>query len=211
MIFTLSLDGRLTSLNPAGQRVLGYTGPEVQQLKIDEILAPGSQNLSGKLLEMNAAGGNASTYDCQLVSKSGQRLEIEISLRLVLKDGKPDSIQAIGRDITQRKRAEEELFNSRQMLRLVLDTIPQRVFWKDRNLVFVGCNKALVQDSGYKDSNEILGKTDFEMSWAAMRGGVSRRRHPRHGVGPVQAELRGTPDQVGRHPNLVEDEQGPVA
>jgi PAS domain S-box-containing protein len=52
------------------------------------------------------------------------------------------------------------------MLRLVLDTIPQRVFWKDRNLVYVGCNKALALDSGYADSNDILGKTDYDMSWA---------------------------------------------
>ena len=38
-------------------------------------------------------------------------------------------------DITERKRAEEELYQSRQMLQSILDTIPQRVFWKDRNIV----------------------------------------------------------------------------
>jgi len=166
LIFTLSLDGRLTSLNPAGQRILGYTDQEIHQLNIDQILASGSRGLSRKLLEINAAGRNMATCDCEFISKNGQRLEVEVSLRLVLKNGKPDSVQAIGRDITQRKRAEEELFSSRQMLRLVLDTIPQRVFWKDRNLLYVGCNKPLAQDSGYADPNEIIGKTDYEMGWA---------------------------------------------
>jgi PAS domain S-box-containing protein len=61
-----------------------------------------------------------------------------------------------------RKRTEEELFNSRQMLRTILDTIPQRVFWKDRNSVYVGCNKPLAEDCGYKDPGEIIGKTDYE-------------------------------------------------
>lgn len=69
-------------------------------------------------------------------------------------------------DITDWKRAQEELFNSRQMLRLVLDTIPQRVFWKDRNSVYVGCNKPTAQDCGYSDPNEIVGKTDYETASA---------------------------------------------
>jgi PAS domain-containing protein len=65
-------------------------------------------------------------------------------------------------EIAERKRAEDELFDSRQMLRSVLDNIPQRVFWKDRNLIFVGCNKPLALDCGYEDPNELVGKTDYK-------------------------------------------------
>jgi PAS domain S-box-containing protein len=68
-------------------------------------------------------------------------------------------------DITDWKRAEEELFNSRQMLQLVLDTIPQRVFWKDRNSVYMGCNKPLAQDAGFSNPGEIVGKTDHDMAY----------------------------------------------
>jgi len=46
-------------------------------------------------------------------------------------------------DITARKRAEEALSILKQMLQAVLDSIPQRVFWKDTNSVFLGCNKPL--------------------------------------------------------------------
>src|SRR5208282_5305454 len=45
---------------------------------------------------------------------------------------------AIKQDITERKRAEEELYRSRQMLQSTLDTIPHRVFWKDRNSTYLG-------------------------------------------------------------------------
>lgn len=69
--------------------------------------------------------------------------------------------------IAELKRAEEELFNSRQMLRLVLDNIPQRVFWKDRDSVYVGCNMPLVLDCGYRDPSELIGKTDYETASAA--------------------------------------------
>jgi len=62
----------------------------------------------------------------------------------------------------RKQQAEAELFNSQQMLRTVLDTIPQRVFWKDRNSVFLGCNQPLAEDCGYAQPDEIVGKTDYE-------------------------------------------------
>ena len=66
------------------------------------------------------------------------------------------------------KRAEEDLFNSRQMLLLVLNTIPQIVFWKDRNSKYVGCNKSHAQDCGYENPSDLIGKTDEATSSAAL-------------------------------------------
>jgi PAS domain S-box-containing protein len=71
------------------------------------------------------------------------------------------------RELLERMRAQDELFNSRQMLRSVLDNIPQRVFWKDQNLVFVGCNKPFALDCGYNDPGELVGKTSYETASAA--------------------------------------------
>jgi len=69
------------------------------------------------------------------------------------------------RDVTEQKRAEEELFQSRQMLQSILDTIPQRVFWKDRNISYLGCNKIFAIDAGLKDPAEIVGRNDNELAW----------------------------------------------
>ncbi len=52
-----------------------------------------------------------------------------------------------------------------QMLQLILDTIPQRVFWKDRNFCFIGCNLSFAHDAGLRDPGEIVGKNDFELPW----------------------------------------------
>ena len=76
-----------------------------------------------------------------------------------------DGYVATLHDIIARRRAEEELFRSRQMLRLVLDTVPQRICWKDTNAVFVGCNEAFAHDAGLSDPAEIVGKTDYDLSW----------------------------------------------
>jgi PAS domain S-box-containing protein len=77
----------------------------------------------------------------------------------------------IGALLLQRRRkrqAEAELFNSRQMLQTVLDTIPQRVFWKDRNSVFLGCNQPLAKDCGFSDASELIGKADYDTIAAPM-------------------------------------------
>lgn len=58
-----------------------------------------------------------------------------------------------------------ELFQSRQMLQLVLDTIPQGVFWKSRDLKYLGGNQPFLKDSGLATQEELIGKTDEELSW----------------------------------------------
>lgn len=74
-------------------------------------------------------------------------------------------VAVVATDITDRKKAEIELAQSRQMLRLVLDNSPQRVFWKDRDSRFMGCNLAFAQDAGLESPEEIVGKTDYDLSW----------------------------------------------
>jgi len=66
------------------------------------------------------------------------------------------------------KRIKEELYQSRKMLQLVLDNIPQRVFWKDRNFSYLGCNRPFAQDAGLSDPSEIVGKNDFELGWKEL-------------------------------------------
>ncbi|MCU0516801.1 MAG: PAS domain S-box protein [Oscillatoria sp. Prado101] len=60
---------------------------------------------------------------------------------------------------------EENLRKSQQMLQLVLDNIPQYIFWKDRDSVFLGCNVGFARVAGLSSPEEIVGKTDYELPW----------------------------------------------
>ncbi|MCX9078226.1 MAG: PAS domain S-box protein [Candidatus Methanoperedens sp.] len=57
---------------------------------------------------------------------------------------------------------------SQQMLQMVLDTIPVRVFWKDKDLRYLGCNRLFAQDAGLESPEQIIGKDDYELSWAQI-------------------------------------------
>jgi PAS domain S-box-containing protein len=79
-------------------------------------------------------------------------------------DGRLVRLQ-IAVDITDRKMNEQELFQSRQMLQLILDNVPQRIFWKDRESRYLGCNLPFAQDAGLGDSHEVNGKVDSQLAW----------------------------------------------
>jgi PAS domain S-box-containing protein len=69
------------------------------------------------------------------------------------------------RDITDRKIAERALKESKQMLQLVMNNIPQFIFWKDRNSVYIGGNTNFAKAKGFSKPEEILGKTDKDIVW----------------------------------------------
>ena len=54
---------------------------------------------------------------------------------------------------------------SEQFLRLAIDTIPQTVFWKDRNSVLLGGDRSFAQLAGLESTAEIVGKTDYDLPW----------------------------------------------
>ncbi|MCF8371111.1 MAG: PAS domain S-box protein [Bacteroidales bacterium] len=68
-------------------------------------------------------------------------------------------------DISERKQAEDELRNSMQIIEGIMNSIPIRVFWKDLNLVYLGCNKAFAADAGFPNRQDIIGKDDYQMCW----------------------------------------------
>ena len=68
-------------------------------------------------------------------------------------------------EIQVRRHAETELRHSREMLRLVIDNFPHAIFWKDCNLVYMGCNRNFARHAGFPAPEAVIGKTDFDMAW----------------------------------------------
>jgi diguanylate cyclase (GGDEF)-like protein/PAS domain S-box-containing protein len=66
---------------------------------------------------------------------------------------------------SNRHQAEEKLQDARQMLQHVIDTVPNYVFWKDRDSRFLGCNEAFARLSGLQRPEEIIGMDDYALAW----------------------------------------------
>jgi len=86
---------------------------------------------------------------------TGTRIETRLGVNVI----------GIGLDITERKQTDEAIQSSRDLLRSVMENVPLRIFWKDKELRYLGCNTAFAQDAGLKHPKELYGKDDFQMGW----------------------------------------------
>ncbi len=95
-------------------------------------------------------------------------------------DGCISQFAVFGMDITDRKASEVAIAESRRkldevnrMLHQVIDTIPMRIFWKDKRSAYLGCNRLFAQDAGKEKPEELIGDVDQNMVW---REQAQRRR-----------------------------------
>lgn len=61
------------------------------------------------------------------------------------------------------QQAKEDLASSRQMLRSVVDNVPVRIFWKDRESRYLGANNLFLRDAGASDESQLIGRSDVEL------------------------------------------------
>ena len=68
-------------------------------------------------------------------------------------------------DLEKRKSQEAALRESQQIILAILNAVPARIFWKDKNLIYLGCNTPFARDAGFTRPEDIVGKDDYQMGW----------------------------------------------
>ncbi len=97
------------------------------------------------------------------VKKDGAHFDVQLSASMAKDNsGKPVCMVASFVDISAHKKAGEELLASEVKYRTLLEGLPQKIFLKDRNLVYVSCNRNYARDLKIK-SDKISGKTDYDL------------------------------------------------
>ena len=168
-IVITDFEGTIVWANHAFTAMTGYSKEEALGNNL-RLLKSGAQPES-YYAELWSTISSGKVWQGEIVNrrKDGKTYTEEMTITPVSRDvGNPADryFIAIKQDITERRRAEEELYRAHQMLQTVLNTIPQRVFWKDRNCTYVGCNRAFATDAGLNNPAEIIGKSDFDLVWS---------------------------------------------
>lgn len=169
IIYSFDPDGIIRYMSPQTTSHLGFDPDEMIGKAITEFIHPDDTGRVLRNVENNKKNGSHFTSkQFQILRKDRTYRWFEDNTIFTLDHrGRPIFIGTL-RDITGRKNDEKALFESRQMLRLVLDNIPQRVFWKGTDLAFLGCNRTLANDVGYENPDAMIGRTDYDHSSAAI-------------------------------------------
>lgn len=172
LVIVLDRQGRIVKFNRECEATLGYTLDEVKDRPIWELFElPERVDLSREMFSHPQPDVVPGQYEGPWTTKDGTRRLLSWSNAVMLDDqGEVEFVIATGIDVTERRRSEEELRESREMLRIVMDNIPQFVFWKDINSVYIGCNENFARVAGLSSPAEIVGKTDYDMPWGKTEG-----------------------------------------
>ena len=121
-IIAKTLDGVITNWNAAAERMFGYTADEAIGKNMSILVPPGYPNEIPTILERIKHGIRIEHYETIRITKDGKLIDVSVSTSPIKdKNGKIIGASSINRDITENKRAEEELKEAKQQSELYLD------------------------------------------------------------------------------------------
>ena len=143
--------------------------PQASPLSIEHVrkmIHPDDRELQREQTEKIMETGSYE-FEHRLIRPDGDIRWIAGRAEMVEYDAANAPVRMLGtmQDITDRKRFEEVIRESRQILDAIINTIPARVFWKDKDLTYIGCNTQFARDAGFEKPEDVIGKDDYTMSW----------------------------------------------
>jgi PAS domain S-box-containing protein len=161
IIYTHDLEGNFTSLNRSGERITGYSREETMRMNVADVIAPEYLDLAREMIAHKAAEHVSTVYEIDIISKKGRRVRLEVSTRLIFRDGKPVGVQGIARDLTERKHSEEALRETQAFFNSFMDNSPAVAFMKDHTGRYVYVNKPFERLFG-QSLNFLKGRMSFD-------------------------------------------------
>ncbi|MFA5164960.1 MAG: PAS domain S-box protein [Candidatus Omnitrophota bacterium] len=150
-------EGDILNSNESVQNLLGYSPAEFLKKKLWGIGVVKDGNDFKETVINLEREGVIHYEDIPVKAKNGIRINSEVFLV-----NKAKVIQCNIRDITERKRVEGELAQAKeQQYRTLVENLPQKVFLKDKNSVYISCNENYAKDLKI-NPEEIAGKTDYD-------------------------------------------------
>ena len=164
LIWSVDAKGKITFLNHAAKEIYGYEPEELIGHSFFEIMDPEHYHMDSKEFKGSIADADEFKDLERYVRHRDGRQLILSSNSIVLRDaeGRVTSVTGSSHDITLRKRVEEVLKEERNLLRTLIDNIPDRIYAMDTQGRKTLSNTADWMASGGKAMEDVIGKTDFD-------------------------------------------------
>ncbi|MBN1881662.1 MAG: PAS domain S-box protein [Deltaproteobacteria bacterium] len=153
IIYIVDDEGRIRYTNDAFERISGYKTTDLNDKVFSEIIVPESFVRAEEIYKEQLRGKNVGTFELEFFAKDGSIIVLEIKERLVWNKDRVIEIHGIGRDVTEKKRAEEALRKSEEKYRLVVENA-QEAITITQNGIIKYANPRALEIGGY-DMHEL--------------------------------------------------------
>ena len=168
-IFTVDLSGQFTSTNRAGEKLTGFSRPEILCMNVRELVPTEHRAAMYEMLQVQFGGGHPGSIELELMARSGRRIAVEVSLRMQFKNGTPAGFQGIARDVSERKRNERLEHHRREALEMVAQNKPiEAVLQRLAEMIEHCCPETTVCVSLVDESPSVW--YDSQLQKALLRG-----------------------------------------
>jgi len=186
VVYTVSREGVLTFLNPAFEKVTGWSRSEWIGKPFAGLCHPDSLPLASQTFEAALRGETTGPYELRILSKSGEYVVGEFTSAPLIEKGAIVGEFGVARDITARKKAEAELLASERRYREMLENVQLIGVMLDLEGNVTFCNDYLLTATGWT-REEVLGRNWFDtfvpherMTKQEYMKSLSRGKVPRH-------------------------------
>ncbi len=160
----LHQQGRVVYMNAAGRAMLGIVEDErAIGRPLLEFIHPDCHAVAQERIRRNDEEQQPSEFmEMQFLRQDGLAMTVELAGTPTTYQGQI-AMQTVFRDMTERKRMENALAEERNLLRTLINTLPEHIYIKDVHSRFLLANNAALQSLGFQTLDDVIGKTDFEV------------------------------------------------
>ena len=166
-VYQLNMQGEFIYISPAVFKHSGLKPEQVIGNKFQDFVFPEDVAHVEEMFKQDEVG-DVSEFEFRTMDANRQIDHVRVISSISENYDGEKVITGVISKITERKKLEQELAESKKMLQLILDHVPQAIFWKDENLKFQGANSAFVKQTSLNSVTDLIGKTDFDMHWTSQ-------------------------------------------
>lgn len=173
MLILNAVSGKIVDVSPSLIELLGVSRQTFVGKRLWDL--PFIKNIAAHETVFNELRENDS-FRCEhlmLETSDGRQVDVNFTSSAYVTN-QYRLIQCSIHDTAERKRVECALRANRHLIEEVFNTIPVRVFWKNADFQYLGCNISFALDAGFTDLNDVIGKDDYQL-WSRAQADSCRR------------------------------------
>jgi PAS domain S-box-containing protein len=156
LIYVVDGRGNIKYANEQIVKLGGYTKEEAIGKNFASFLTPDSLAYSAEIFRRHRGGDEVGPFELEVFDRAGEIHVIEMGERLVWGKGRVVEVHGIGRDVTERKRAEKELKRSEEKYRKIFNNAIEGIYQTNPEGRFISANPAFARILGYESPEELV-------------------------------------------------------